>query len=73
MNSASAARKPSSRGSSPRAMRGAPRRVAAPVAKTSSVSLVEVSPSMVMALKLSSSAGIDEGLQHMRLDGRVGE
>ena len=54
-------------------MRGAPRAADRPVAKTSSVSLVEVSPSMVMALKVSSTAGIERGAQRLRLDGRVGE
>ena len=41
-------------------MRGAPRAVARPVAKISKVSLVEVSPSMVTALKVSSTAGSSE-------------
>ena len=38
-------------------MRGAPRAAAVPVANSKSVSLVEVSPSMVMALKVASTAG----------------
>src|SRR6266404_3757363 len=44
---------PLSRGSPARAIGGAPRAAAAPVAKASSVSDVEVSPSIVTALKLS--------------------
>ena len=54
-------------------MRGAPRLAARPVAKRSKVSLVEVSPSMVMALKVSSTARIERVAQRLRLDRRIGE
>src|SRR5215468_375948 len=49
----SASPKPLSRGSAAREITGAPLAAAAPVAKASSVSEVEVSPSIVTALKLS--------------------
>ena len=43
------------------------------MAKISKVSLVEVSPSMVTALKVLSTAGVERSAQRPRLDRRVGE
>ena len=44
-----------------------------PVAKASSVSDVEVSPSTVMALKLALVAALEQRLQHVGRNRRVGE
>jgi len=52
---------------------GAPSAAAAPVAKASSVSDVEVSPSMVTALKVSSTPALQQRLQRAGRDRRVGE
>ena len=54
-------------------MRGQPRFAACPVAKTSSVSLVEVSPSMVTQLKVRSALSATSALQRRGRDRCVGE
>ena len=47
-------------------MRGAPCAAAAPVANAISVSEVEVSPSMVTALKVSVTPSLEQRLQRAR-------
>ena len=54
-------------------MRGAPRVAAAPVAKASSVSEVEVSPSIVTALKVSSTPRSSSACSTAGSDRRIGE